>query len=903
MNLKNYEWFRNPRGLHNSGPFRPLNIERYLRPKMGWAKLVAGSDEYVDEAAVLIENNCMPIIRIHRVDMGAMAVSDDWYTTYQAYYDAGCRWFELYNEPNTEEAWPKNPDGEPVVDVDWENTEGCIRPLMDNWLDWAECMIGMGAYPAFPALAASSERETATVYWLDALLNYLGQNHRERFMRIVGSGLWCAAHPYLLNHFYQEPPGGPPHVARPYYQQSADEESGWHFEYPYDPILQHHDPRRTVFGATKSAPYGDTEGLIAAGEAFQQLLKHRFNAGPVPVIGTEGGITPIPKPGDRIVQPDKLYPAYSAESHAEATLAMWRWIVDSGPDWLFGVALTDEAEYYDIQGEVPAVQRMAEAPITLKDVADIDTGGVKAAELPEPEAEPAVIIEGRAEAITGSEPVAVSTEEAVSPTIEPVSEEIVPDLLAAPGLDEVEIVEAAVDKEVEEQLPSIGWDDEEQAAEPETAPTVIIEDEAEGEPAAEDVASPTVEVDVLELLTPPGAAAGEKVEVHEGADEEAAVEAPVAAATVEEEVEQAPADETLEEPVPTWIEELETGESEAVSGRPAWVEGLDLVAVESGAPLSAAEPSTIEEPEPEPEQDEQPEEPEEIEEPGEELPEWVEEFDRGIVEAVLAISTESQAPQVEEETPQPELSEETLGEEVVEAQPAELPAEEVKEEDFEVEVLEMPDWLDESEVFTGEGIEVEEQALPEVPPEPEEEPVPVDQQPEEYIPSFARADEEEIPDQPEAEPAAEPEMQIAPYLSLPEPDRIPAWQVEPKLEAAEEEKIEKEPSEQPAPPAEISQYWLLIAPGFNQEWFFDAGVRYWQKFRPVVLPDWEMADQLAAGQTIAVTVLANSDTVEQVEAHLQQIDGIVKIDSITVDTPEDLRAELEWRVNTDKQMG
>ncbi len=899
MNLKNYEWFRNPRGLHNSGPFRPLDIQRYLRPKMGWAKLVAGSDEYVDEAAELLENNCVPIIRIHRVDMGAMAVPDDWYATYQAYYDAGCRWFELYNEPNTFEAWPKNPDGDPAVEVNWENIEGCIRPLMDNWLEWAERMIGMGAYPAFPALAASSERETATVYWLDALLNYLGRTHRERFMRITGSGLWCATHPYLLNHFYQEPPGGPPHAARPYYQQSAEEETGWHFEYPYDPILQHHDPRRTVFGATKAAPYGDTEGLIAAGEAFQQLLKHRFNAGPVPVVGTEGGITPIPKPGDRIIQPDKLYPAYGAESHAEATLALWRWIVDSGPDWLFGVALTDEAEYYDLQGEVPAVQRMAEAPIALKDVIDVDTGGAKAAELPEPEAGPVVIVEGRAEAITGSEPVAVSTGDIVSLPIEPAPAETI--------LESPVDAEIAEDEKVDEQMPSIGWDEEDQAVEPETALPVIVEDEVgaepDSEPAAEDAASPPVEVDILELLTPPGEAAGEKVEVHERADEEPAVEPPVEAASVEEKIEQAPAVEALEEPVPTWIEELETGEPEVAGGRPAWVEGLDLVAVESGAPLSAAEPTPAEEPEPEPEPDEVPEEVEEIGEPGEELPEWVEEFDRGIVEAVLAISTDSQAPQVEEEAPQPEPPEVTPGEEVVEAQPAELPAEEVKEEDFEVEVLEVPDWLDESEVFTGEGIEAEEQELPEAPPEPGEEPEYTEPKPE-YIPSFAKADEDETPDQVEAEPPIEPEMQIAPYLSPPETDRIPAWQVEPEPEVVTEEETEEEaPAEPSAPVAEISQYWLLIAPGFNQEWFFDAGVRYWQKFRPVVLPDWEMADQLAAGQTVAVTVLANSDTVDQVEARLKEIDGIVKIDSVAVDTLEDLRAELEWRVNTDRQMG
>ena len=44
MKLTDYEWSLNPRGLHNSGPFRPFDITRYTRLHLGWAKLVAGGD-------------------------------------------------------------------------------------------------------------------------------------------------------------------------------------------------------------------------------------------------------------------------------------------------------------------------------------------------------------------------------------------------------------------------------------------------------------------------------------------------------------------------------------------------------------------------------------------------------------------------------------------------------------------------------------------------------------------------------------------------------------------------------------------------------------------------------------------------------------------------------------------
>ncbi|HEC22801.1 MAG TPA: hypothetical protein ENI95_07780 [Chloroflexi bacterium] len=375
MNFREYRWFRNPRGLHNIGVFHPFRLERYTRPRMGWAKMVVGGNEYVSAASQLAANNCMTIIRIFRENMGAMRPPDVWYENYREYINNGCYWFELYNEPNLEGEWPQTgPGGGPNVFVSWDNTEEVIKPLMDNWIEWAERVIDLGGYPGFPALADSADHRHATVFWLDAFLRYLRENHNTRFRRVIANGLWCATHPYLHNHFYQEPPGGPPHVARPYYQERANE-PGWHFEYPYDPLQQYHDPGRTVFGGTELTPFGDPNGLIASGQAFQELLKRYFDAGPVPVVGTEGGIWKIPKPDDEPHLIDDRYPPYSYESHAEATMAMWRWIVEKGPPWFWGVTLWNESDYYDIQGTVLAIDRMvAEEPL-LKEVPDIDTGG------------------------------------------------------------------------------------------------------------------------------------------------------------------------------------------------------------------------------------------------------------------------------------------------------------------------------------------------------------------------------------------------------------------------------------------------------------------------------------------------------------------------------------------------
>ena len=371
MNLQAYRWFNNPRGLHHLGVFKPFTTDRYIRPRMGWAKMVAAATEYVSPARELAQHQCMSIVRIFRENMGAMRPNEDFYNSYRAYIDAGAVWFELYNEPNLEGEWPQDSNG-PTVYVDWANREECIAPMMDNWIEWAVRLCRMGAYPGFPALADTPDHRHATTHWLDEFLKYLKEAHYDETVYVINNGMWCATHPYIANHFYQEPTGGPSHIARPYNQERANE-PGWHFEYPFDPLQQANDPGRTVFGGTPLTPYGDPNGLIAAGWAFQELLKRHFNAGPVPVVATEGGIWRIPGPQDPPHVIDNRYPGYTWLSHPEATMAMFRWIAEQAPPWFFGLTLWEESSYYQIYGKVPAIERMEAEAVVTKTVPSIDT--------------------------------------------------------------------------------------------------------------------------------------------------------------------------------------------------------------------------------------------------------------------------------------------------------------------------------------------------------------------------------------------------------------------------------------------------------------------------------------------------------------------------------------------------
>lgn len=381
MNLRDYRWFNNPRGLHNLGIGQGIDMNRYTIPKLGWAKLVTAEDEYTkprheggpSHIDQFMAASIMPIIRVFRSNMIGMRLENDpkqldWYgKVYPEYIRQGALWFEFYNEPNLDGEWP---DAGVGWNITWENRD-IIKMMMDPWIEWAERIVNLGGYPAFPALTDSAHPKAATVYWLREMLRYLREQHERRFRHVIQNGLWCATHPYIANHFYQSPAGGAAYNARqPHEQDGAG--PGWHFEYPYDPLQQRNDPGRTVFGGTTLTPYGDPNGLIATGLAFQQLLWRYFRAGPVPVVGTEGGIWRVPDPRDPPHIIDDRYPGYTYDSHAQATLAMFRWIATQAPPWFFGLTQWTEGDWYDQFGTIKAVDVLAANQPLLKDVPSIE---------------------------------------------------------------------------------------------------------------------------------------------------------------------------------------------------------------------------------------------------------------------------------------------------------------------------------------------------------------------------------------------------------------------------------------------------------------------------------------------------------------------------------------------------
>jgi hypothetical protein len=342
LNLDQYVWSRNPRGLHMKNGGHIDDGGAFLSSlKLGWFKIVSGESDFGRSAEACLKNNITPIVRIYRSRPGVMPLDDAMLKSIREYFAIGVRWFEHLNEPNLEFEWP---DGTPIN----PNRMDLIAPMMDNWLLFAEMIIGMGGYPGFPALTEAATPNNSAPLWMDSMLGYLRDVHTSRFINIANNGLWCATHPSPLNHFYQELPGGGPlSVRRP--EQQDGNASGWHFEYPFDPISQQMDPGRSVAGGTPQTPYGDPSGIIAMGTHFHDRISQWFGLGTIPVVGTEGGIfVPFDAP---FYQQDTRYPPYTIDSHAQAVLGMYNWIADVSPPWMFGICSWKQDEYEQYAGK------------------------------------------------------------------------------------------------------------------------------------------------------------------------------------------------------------------------------------------------------------------------------------------------------------------------------------------------------------------------------------------------------------------------------------------------------------------------------------------------------------------------------------------------------------------------
>jgi hypothetical protein len=78
-------------------------------------------------------------------------------------------------------------------------------------------------------------------------------------------------------------------------------------------------------------------------------------------------------------------------------------------------------------------------------------------------------------------------------------------------------------------------------------------------------------------------------------------------------------------------------------------------------------------------------------------------------------------------------------------------------------------------------------------------------------------------------------------------------------------------------------HFMILAPGLQAAWFFQAARRYWQRFQPIVTDNWGLLLYIPPEKNVAVTVLARSDTSAFAEEQILAQRSNVQLDMVVAD--------------------
>jgi hypothetical protein len=78
-------------------------------------------------------------------------------------------------------------------------------------------------------------------------------------------------------------------------------------------------------------------------------------------------------------------------------------------------------------------------------------------------------------------------------------------------------------------------------------------------------------------------------------------------------------------------------------------------------------------------------------------------------------------------------------------------------------------------------------------------------------------------------------------------------------------------------------HFMILAPGLQSAWFFQAARRFWQRYQPVVTDQVELLALLPSDASIAVTLLARPDTASYAEQQILAQRPDCLLDVVVVD--------------------
>lgn len=98
-------------------------------------------------------------------------------------------------------------------------------------------------------------------------------------------------------------------------------------------------------------------------------------------------------------------------------------------------------------------------------------------------------------------------------------------------------------------------------------------------------------------------------------------------------------------------------------------------------------------------------------------------------------------------------------------------------------------------------------------------------------------------------------------------------------------------------------HFLVLAPDLQSAWFFQAGRQFWQRFQPIVTDNWKLLSYVPPDKSIAVTILSRPDTATEMQSHIEQQHGNMRIDLIITNDLPLMESVLNNRAKTGSPFG
>jgi len=98
-------------------------------------------------------------------------------------------------------------------------------------------------------------------------------------------------------------------------------------------------------------------------------------------------------------------------------------------------------------------------------------------------------------------------------------------------------------------------------------------------------------------------------------------------------------------------------------------------------------------------------------------------------------------------------------------------------------------------------------------------------------------------------------------------------------------------------------HFMVLAPGLQSAWFFQAARRFWQVFQPIVTDQVELLSYLPDEAKIAVTLLARPDTASYMKEQIETQRPEAFLDMVVVDDLPLMESILDARADSGLPFG